>query len=403
MTRTTALTPRRRLALAVAAALVVASCDSDKSGSAASAPDVGATVVTTTPEPAAPATDATTSPPKPAAPAPEQAAERAEAYLAAFASRDSEAMLDLHADDFVMRIGFPGDPLGEVALFEWFGVVHQAALGTVYAEPDCVAGDDDSAVTVVECDATMVTTLHEQTNTPGVPSELTITFAPDGVASLDLRMIGNLGLFAYYGWRELQDPPPNENPTSVQEAIELGTLDAQFADEYATFGVAAVEELAAAFNAADLDAFLARFESETAILGVRWTDAPDVYAALMAADQRYELEDCGPAGISGETLAVECQITVLDSPGNSGIEPSGTITAKIAIDGRIRSLSNTIDWAPGMEFRSAFKMWLAEAHPEVHDPVRWLLDTIPSADDYELVAPYYDQFIAQSDTYPVGG
>lgn len=394
------------LGLAVVAALALAACDSEESDSAVGESDDVPTVATTVPAPDVPATvvssATTTSSPPIAVPA-DDAVRRAEGYLAAFASGDVDAVLELHAEDFVMRAGFPGDPLGEQSLADWMAVPYQTALETEYADLACDVGDEGASATVVDCDAALVTKIHDETNTDGVPTSVTITVTTDGIAGLDVRYLDNLGVFGFYEWRDLEQLAPEEEVLTVEEIIELGRIDALAAVEYPKFGVAAVEEMATAFNAADLDAFLARFQSGTGILGVRWSDAPEVYAALMAAGQRYELSDCEAAGLSGQALTIECGITVENSLGSSGIEPSGTIAANVAVDGSIRGISNTIEWDRAVDFRATFKAWLSESHPDVHDTATWLLDLIPSADDHEVVAPYYDEFIAQSDVYPVGG
>jgi hypothetical protein len=122
----------------------------------------------------------------------------------------------------------------------------------------------------------------------------------------------------------------------------------------------------------------------------------------MAAGQSYELELCEPAGISDQTLKIDCAITVFPALGKSGVVVAGAISAHVGANGTIGRLSNTIDWALAVEFRTDFERWLADTYPDVRGQVRLLQGgLIPSAEDAELVASYYEEFIAQSDDYPV--
>lgn len=395
---------RWRLTLVAVAALALAACDSDETEPIADEPAATTTRAKTTPATGAPTTvTTTTTPPTVAAVPAEEAVERAERYLAAFAGGDVDAVLGMHADEFVLRSAFGTDGLGEQSLTEWMGVVYQTALGTDYVDLECEVGDGDATATapstVVDCDAGMATTIHDETNSPEVPTRLTVAVSADGIARLDSRYLENLGVLGFYEWRDLQPDAPTNEPVTVEEVAEFGRLEAGFAAEYPAFGIAAADETFGAFNAADLDGFLAHFDDNTTILGVRWTDAPDVYGALMAAGQRYELSGCEPAGISGLGLWIDCDVTVLPALGSSGVEASGTVSVRVGIDGTVERISDTIDVDEVMGFRTAFEEWLNASHPDVHDQVDWLLEVIPSADDHDLIAPYYEEFIEQSDAY----
>ncbi len=76
----------------------------------------------------------------------------------------------------------------------------------------------------------------------------------------------------------------------------------------------------------------------------------------------------------------------------------------VSADGTIRSDGYTVDSQP-WGFSIAFEQWLLAAHPDVHAQITWIEvgeHRIPSADDQALAAQFSDEFVAQSDVYPLG-
>jgi hypothetical protein len=183
--------------------------------------------------------------------------------------------------------------------------------------------------------------------------------------------------------------------------IEFAQREAQLATEWVDWGVATIEETFADYDAGNLDDFLARFAP-----GNEFTGADDeTIAALVAGGTRHEQSNCEPAGVESPGLRVVCDL-LIEHPSYdvSGVQVAGSIGFVIAADGTIVENSYAMDWQTLISFNSEFKRWMQEAHTDIHEQITWL-DEVPiaSADDQATVAQYYEEFVAQSDVYPIGG
>ncbi len=272
----------------------------------------------------------------------EQALERAIEYLAAFADGDPALVAALQSEGFVMKAAFPGDGLGEQQPTDWLGVVYQSALGTVYDEPVCELLDEGPTETAVECETTMVTTIHEQTSTPGVPTRVTVRVAADGISGLDSRYLQNFGVFGFYEWRDLHDAAITETAT-IDDIAELGRLDRELADQYVEYEVSTVEDMFAALDAGDLDRFLARFADGQPVLGTPSDDVRILLGALVAAGHRFDTTGCEPNGVERTNLRVECDVTVVPEPSSNGSDVHGSVTMFVGPDGVIQRNTSTLD------------------------------------------------------------
>lgn len=315
-------------------------CTADNPSTAASERTVPA-ADPTTPSTSAPTLPATTPPATVAVPA-EQAVASVREYLATFAGGDPDAPIALQTADFVMRSAFPGDALDEQRATDWLGVTYQAAVGTTYDDLDCTADEEGLTATIVMCDAAMVTTIHRETNTAGVPSRLVITVTADGIAALDLRYLQNFGVFGFYEWRDgrgLNEP----DDSTIDGMAEFGRAEAGLAAEYVSVGVSTVEDAFAALDDGDVDGFMQVFLPGQMILGVSWEDAPSILSGLVAAGGRYDVTECEPAGVERFNLRIECTASLTAAGAGTPSETTGTVTAFYNVDGVIERITSTID------------------------------------------------------------
>ena len=176
-----------------------------------------------------------------------------------------------------------------------------------------------------------------------------------------------------------------------------------------------------AFNRGDFDAYRGW------LTGVALSDennSPRESDEMTFANRTTELAGCRVAGTAptGEKI-VECLSTSTDDfYSTGGIVDTQTATFTVTEDGRISTqdsvgIEGDIPWEEtefGM-FNFAFWSWLMDAHPGVFDeigPAPHNMSNIPGLDDsfggdrHEpeemLVAlQYVDEFVAQSDVYPL--
>jgi hypothetical protein len=341
------------------------------------------------------------------APPIEDAVGRAETFLASFEQRDVSMVEEQLADGFLARSSFPGEPFGDPSTFEsngWLDLRYQVVTGTRYADPVCSLVSQDTAESVVECETAMELAGHRITNTSGVPVDVTLSVTAAGIATMDSALQANLGLLGFESWKEANWPaevPLDDEIESFEDLIEFGRTEEQLAEDWVAFALDAAEGTFADFNAGDLDTFLARWMFSSSF----GTD--DEIAASMANGTQYQASECAPAGLESPSLAVVCDVGVRDGAfETTGVAASGAYRLVVRPDGRIESATNTIDWNLVTEYRSAFEQWLADAHPDVHGQVTWIgaeTSPIASAEDQATVAQYYEEFVAQSDVYPIGG
>lgn len=359
-------------------------------------------------EPEVPATAPPTVPPTTAvAPPVEDAVGRATAFLASFEQRDVALVEEQLADGFVARSSFPGEQFGEPSTFEsngWGDLRYQVLTATRYVDPVCTVITPGETESVVECETTMQFAAHWVTNTPGVPVVVTMNVTDAGIATMDSALGSNLGYGGFGEWLDANWPagvPLDDDLATFEDLVEFATTEEQLAADWVAFGVDAAEAMFSDFNSGELDAFLARLRSSSSF-------APeDEIAASIANGTQYVASGCTPDGIAGASLAVVCDVVVRDgSFATTGVEVSGSYRLLVRTDGRVDSTTNTVDWSSMNDYRAAFEQWLADAHPDVHGQVNWIDvegSRVAGADDQPVVAQYVEEFVAQSDVYPLGG
>ena len=335
-------------------------------------------------------------------------------FLAAFATGDPTTVANLQTDDFEMRYSWPNEQLGApLAEYDWLGGAYQIGHETTYTDPSCFVVYDVDGVAGVQCATVMELALHRLTNTEGLGASVTLRLTDDGVLAMDSAYATNFGfglLRPFDEWREANRPgalPDGDNdPQTAAESLEHAQTEAQLVAEWVDWATIAVESALAQHNAGDVDAFLAGFGQGVDVLGVDGPNARAVFAALMAGDQTYETANCEPDGID-RGLAIVCDV-VIRPPAHehSGVVLTGTIRMIVTAEGTILSDADDVDSQPFDQFNTVFEQWLLTAHPDVHAQVDWVVvdeSRIPSADDQALVAPYYEEFVAQSRVYPLAG
>ncbi len=165
--------------------------------------------------------------------------------------------------------------------------------------------------------------------------------------------------------------------------------------------VAVVDSAYEALNAGDVDGWMAHYTAdlfENPLLVAR------LHEVLAAAGHRKEMvEPCRLIG-GGQ---VECTVRdVNDFQGAAGITITLREVFTVNEDGRISATDTTVltFTQPGyFVFAQAFWDWLRVAHPDVHAENRPTITTHwPERPEQILVAlDYLDEFLAQSDVYPV--
>jgi hypothetical protein len=198
------------------------------------------------------------------------------------------------------------------------------------------------------------------------------------------------------------------NPATVDGSTTTAappTAGTSADDEAAIRSVVASIE---ARNSGDWNAWLATLGGEE-LAGVEpWRNQ---YEANVAAHESTTINDddgvgCRVvgSGLHGETL-VACDVIVRDDfSGAGGVVAEGQSIFYL-LDGKV------VTWDDGLrsndpgDFEMAFLTWFTSAHPDVADgmtagPNDWNART---PDDIVTVLMYVDEFVAQSDTYPIGG
>lgn len=275
---------------------------------------------------------------------PEEALSVADSYFTAFNAGDTDAVLALFTPDVVVSEGYQGAAsVSETNFTEWvIFLTWEAAQETTYPQPECQVTDQTPDDVTVVCETDNLQGMARAVNSPGVPTTITMVVGTGGIESLS-----SLFDISTISWPDLNDPFDAwmaaqfpEDPlaavatgdwTSREEAEQNGLLRVQRAEEWVSFATGAVEQAFADFNAGDLEGFLSRFQSSTAILDVAPSDARDVFAAQMAAGTQYSVDGCVTNGVSAFRLLIECAITTTDGSTSTdatvsmGVSASGTI------------------------------------------------------------------------------
>lgn len=185
-------------------------------------------------------------------------------------------------------------------------------------------------------------------------------------------------------------PPPTTASPELSSEQELATK------------TATVENMLAAWNDADLDLVQSLLTDAPTVFGSRMsTDADwDATRAFMAADQRWEL--LGPCeDIVGPSI--QCPILRTDEfTRPAGVSPEAMqATFRVTDDGLI-SFFEVSGGDEISKFLQAFDAWLLDSYPEVHATFgERPFFRMPDAQDMPTALQYVEEFVAQSDVYPL--
>ena len=160
-----------------------------------------------------------------------------------------------------------------------------------------------------------------------------------------------------------------------------------------------------AWNNGDYDGYLATFTVEAAE-----EEAGDLTQILMNANQQIEpVEPCRVIETSptGEST-VQCLTTVRnDWNGPAGITDNGTETFVVNAENKISSRDDlTPDFSAYFKFNREFWLWFLMAYPDVYEEIKPIdAESLPGwqrdPSDMLIAVQYVDEFVAQSDDYPI--
>lgn len=179
--------------------------------------------------------------------------------------------------------------------------------------------------------------------------------------------------------------------------------------------IAVVTSSIDASNEGDMEAWLAHFSEDAIIAGFRKGDAAEAFAPLfVAAGHRTLTGDC-EVRPDAETTTVECPvIDTNDFQAALGIEFPRRVAYVVGPSGQILFMSGGGEGDYRAISRHSFNFWLwfEDAHPDIYASI----DDVPvddgthlgyggrfprTAADMELALQYVDEFVAQSDRYPL--
>ena len=225
----------------------------------------------------------------------------------------------------------------------------------------------------------MVETTQERTPRTSVPKSSRRGWLIAAAAAVAVLVAGGLFVIAIPG-SETAAPPAGTDPVAV------------------------VNSAYDSLNDGDVGGWMEHYTADTFDEQVA-----DLYEVLAVAGHRKEaLEPCREIGETpGGEAQVECSILeVNDFQGAAGITLTLREVFVVNADSRISSADVTVVSMvqPGYyAFAQSFWDWLLVAHPEVHAANRPQLTThLPDSPDQMRVAlEYLDEFLAQSDVFPV--
>lgn len=376
----------KKLTLIAALALVLGACSSS--------PETSETEMSTT-STSPPANQAETSP-----------EEVALSFLAARETHDIDAALALIDDDAVVDVG-PAGSKDALAFEMAFG----AATGLVAAPVAC-----EGAAGVLTCRAEYTTAITRAREL--APETLTYDIEVTGDRITSVHLV-DLGSYSSNDWEPFQAWITQSHPDDFKvmydgassiaisdEALDLWeTHTNEYVDhlEMAPEAMAAVESAFAARSAGDIDAYLDALGGEERAGVLTWR-------SQLEADAVAHWEISFPNGCGHERLGangthvVRCfAVTTSDFYEAMGIVEEGDDL--FYVDGDLKivrwdSFNETND--PG-EHDAELVRWLYAEHPEVAadmtaGPSTWWERT---PEDMAIVLGYLEEFVAQSDTYPI--
>ena len=170
--------------------------------------------------------------------------------------------------------------------------------------------------------------------------------------------------------------------------------------------VSAVETAIAAFNAGDVDGWIAAWDPQAE--EVRAEAQGHLFEVFMNANEQWTIVNpC--VLVQGSPAIVECTISSRDDfRGPAGVG-NDTETGQFTLnsDRKITSFDDGRECCTvKFTFNRAFNVWLSTVHPDVYEQIRpfdneslpgWRKDPA----DMAIAIQYVEEFVAQSDVYPL--
>ena len=164
----------------------------------------------------------------------------AAAYFEAYNAGDVEEVLALFTPDATFSANFGA----QTSTFWEQLLVWNAAQGTTLSPPDCtVTGEVSGESVTVSCPHNNLDILVQALDGPPVPIQLTLVVTPNGIRE-SKSIFGspdfNTVAVPFRSWMSENHPEDQGNVgfgnwSTVEEAEQNGILNAQYADEWATF------------------------------------------------------------------------------------------------------------------------------------------------------------------------
>ncbi|MGB7861229.1 MAG: hypothetical protein WBM90_12080 [Acidimicrobiia bacterium] len=192
------------------------------------------------------------------------------------------------------------------------------------------------------------------------------------------------------------------SPTASTEPPGSASDEALFAQKVAT-----IEAMVEARNSGDYEAWRSYFPAEQPVIWANTVESEselDWQRSYMAANEMWTIT----APCQSRGSAVSCPMTLVhDFFAPAGLFFRTTVDFEFNDNGEIAYLGTGSweiagDWG---EYTEAFDTWLLEAHPDVHASFGPRVEGengLPNADDMPKALEYVDEFIGQSDIYPLG-
>ncbi len=218
--------------------LIIAACRSsdDPASPASTAPPPAPTTTTTTT--AAPTTTSGNAQSLTV----EEALAVSDAYIDAFNSGDSDAVLGLFTDDVALSEKYTGmsvsfEPMDRASFEQQ--LAWNLGQGSTFVSPECAVIEDGVAAEVtVSCEFGWLDAAEKAAGAPPVPTVLTMIVTPDGISQAAFEYPPEFGVVRFDNWLFLNHKEDSQGVefgdwNSVAEAEQGGTLRAQYVQEWA--------------------------------------------------------------------------------------------------------------------------------------------------------------------------
>lgn len=202
----------------------------------------------------------------------------------------------------------------------------------------------------------------------------------------------------------------DSGPTTTQPSRATSSTDPQaVVSEEGLFAqkVSTIEAMVHARNSGDYDAWRSFFPTERPVIWANTVEDEselDWQRSYMAANETWTIT----APCQSRGSAVSCPMALVhDFFGPAGLFFRTTVDFEFNDEGEISYLGTGSweiagDWG---EYTESFDNWLLEEHPDVHASFGSRVEGengLPNANDMPMAVEYVDEFIRQSDTYPLG-